>query len=372
MGDPANIDIGWRSALMLAAALPVYASTIFLLIRNIERRASLFLAATLFAIAFTLTPQIVGYAGFYDVWPGLTFFPFNAKLWIAPLFYLHAYCLMHGGPLGWRKYLLLPGLIQTAYYVWAFTALGDYKAKWAYNDAFHVPYVVRFETLLVIMFTIITTIAVFRLMTRYRLYLQTTQSAASDFDPRWITRLFVVAAIAIFLWLLIEIVDVAIIPLSYNQEYPFQLAIMVIVAVAGLDALSSIREPYPKMSNRPAEPSTEAEQRDWATEGRTLEQKVRQNQWYLEPRLNIRDVASRQASNESYISRSLNQGLGLTFNAFINGLRVDHAKDLLGKSDENLIQVAFASGFNSKASFNRVFKEIAGMTPTDYRRNMTG
>jgi AraC-like DNA-binding protein len=369
MGDPQNIDIGWRSALMLAAALPVYASFIFLLMRNLERRASLFLAATLFAIAFTLTPQIIGYAGFYDVWPGLTFFPFNAKLWIAPLFYLHAYCLMHGGPLGWRKYLLLPGLAQTVYYIWAFTALGDYKAKWAYNAAFHEPYLVRFETLLVIMFAIITAFAVFRLMKRYRLYLQTTQSAASDFDPRWISRLIIVAAMAIFLWLLIEIIDVAIIPMSYNQEYPFQLVIMLIVAGAGLDALSSIREPYPKIGNAPGGIAAEPEQRDWSAEGRVLEQKVREEQWYLEPRLNIRDVASRQASNESYISRALNQGLGLTFNAFINGLRVEHAKGLLGKADENLIQVAFASGFNSKASFNRVFKEIAGMTPTDYRRN---
>ncbi|GAA0470963.1 AraC family transcriptional regulator [Parasphingorhabdus litoris] len=369
MGDPANIDIGWRSALMLAAALPVYASMIFLLVRNVERRASLFLAATLFAIAFTLTPQIIGYAGFYDVWPGLTFFPFNTKLWIAPLFYLHAYCLMHGGPLGWRKYLLLPGLIQTVYYIWAFTALGDYKTKWAYNAAFHEPYVVRFETFLAIMLTILTAIAVVRLMRRYRTYLQTTQSAASDFDPRWISRLFIVASVAIFLWMLIEIVDVAIVPLSYNQEYPFQLTIMLIVAGAGLDALSSIREPFPKISNALGAFSRESEQRDWAAEGNALERKVRQEQWYLEPRLNIRDVASRQASNESYISRSLNQGLGLTFNAFINGLRVDHAKDLLGRTDENLIQVAFASGFNSKASFNRVFKEMAGMTPTDYRRN---
>ena len=354
--------------MMLAAALPVYGCVLFLLLRPVEKRASVFLAATLFATAFLLTPQIIGYAGFYDVWPGLTFFPFNTKLWIPALFYLHAWSLMNSKPIGWRKYLLIPGMIQTLYYLWAFVSLGDYRAKWEFNDAFHAPYVLPFEGSLVIVFVIASAAATFAILKRYRAFLQDTQSAASDFEPRWIIRLFWLAAIAGALWLALEIVEVWVMPLSYNQAYPVQLILMLLVALAGLDALSSIHEPFPKLRSFVALTS-KPETKNWLEEGQILKKQIVDQQWFLEPRLTIRDVAERQASNESYISRSLNQGLGVTFNEFINGLRVDHAKNMLEGGRESLIQIAFASGFNSKATFNRVFKEIVGKTPTDYRRD---
>lgn len=353
---------------MLAAALPVYGCVLFLLLRPVEKRASLFLAATLFATAFLLTPQIIGYAGFYDVWPGLTFFPFNTKLWIPALFYLHAWSLMNSKPLGWRVFLLLPGVIQTAYYLWAFTCLGDYRAKWDFNDAFHAPYILPLEGSLILFFVLAAAAAIIAMLKHYRIFLQATQSAASDFEPRWILRLFWLAALAGALWLALEIVDIWILPLSYNQAYPVQLILMVLVAFAGLDALSSIREAFPKMDGFVAA-IAKSETKNWRAEGQKLKQQIVDEQWFLEPRLTIRDVAARQASNESYISRALNQGLGATFNGFINGLRVNHAQKMLQSGEESLIQIAFASGFNSKATFNRVFKEIVGMTPTDFRRN---
>lgn len=368
MGDPANIDIGWRSALMLAAALPVYGCVLFLLLRSVERRASIFLAATLFAAAFLMTPQILGYANFYTVWPGLTYFPFNTKLWIPALFYLHAWCLMHDKPLGWRKYLLVPGLIQTGYYLWAFTALGDYRSKWAYDEAFHVPYIVPIESALVVAGVGLVVFATSKMLRQYRRFLQATQSAASDFEPRWIIRLFWLAGIAALAWLMLEIVDVWLVSLSYNEQYPVLLLMILLVAIAGFDALSSIREDFPKIVA--LEPAKESpEQRDWKAESQSLHQQVQDEQWYLEPRLTIRDVATRRATNETYVSRTLNKGRGVTFNAFVNGLRVDHARKILSSSEESLIQVAFASGFNSKATFNRVFKDLTGVTPSEYRRS---
>ena len=180
--------------------------------------------------------------------------------------------------------------------------------------------------------------------------------------------MFWLAGIAGCLWLALEIVEVWVVPLSYNQAYPVQLILMLLVAFAGLDALSSIREPFPKMRSLVTHTS-KPETKNWLEEGQKLKKQIVGQQWFLEPRLTIRDVAARQASNESYISRALNQGLGATFNEFINGLRVDHAMNLLEGGQESLIQIAFASGFNSKATFNRVFKEIVGKTPTEYRHD---
>jgi len=95
---------------------------------------------------------------------------------------------------------------------------------------------------------------------------------------------------------------------------------------------------------------------------------VLSNAWYLEPRLSIRDVANRMATNETYVSRALNHGIGKSFNRFINELRVEHAKSLIKESSDNFLNIAMDSGFNSKATFNRVFRDISGETPSAFRK----
>ena len=56
----------------------------------------------------------------------------------------------------------------------------------------------------------------------------------------------------------------------------------------------------------------------------------------------------------------------------MNQLRVEEARQLLAetsRSDMHVIEVAYAVGFNNKASFNAAFKRATGMTPTEYRRS---
>jgi len=65
----------------------------------------------------------------------------------------------------------------------------------------------------------------------------------------------------------------------------------------------------------------------------------------------------------------LNISFGKNFYRFINLYRVEEAKKILENDRENLtmLAVAFDCGFNSKTSFNRVFKEIVGSTPTQFK-----
>jgi len=201
---------------MLAVCMPLLMAALLLLTRQIERRANFWLALLLLAGLIAQVPQIIGFANAYDVWPGLTFAPFNVELYIGPLIYLHAYRLMEDRPLGWRKWLIVPGLLQTAYYVWAFTMLGDYKAKWAYTRAAHSPYIQPVETLLGIAFIVIAILAAFRLMRRL-----------------------------IFAGL--EIVPFFIEDVSYIAEFPAQLLLTAITAWFGFEAVARTNKEFPKM-----------------------------------------------------------------------------------------------------------------------------
>lgn len=74
-------------------------------------------------------------------------------------------------------------------------------------------------------------------------------------------------------------------------------------------------------------------------------------------------------TNTAYLSRAFNEGLGLSFNDAINRLRVAEVQRQLAASNAggDLLAIAFAAGFSSKTSFNRVFKAQTGFTPSQFR-----
>ena len=67
------------------------------------------------------------------------------------------------------------------------------------------------------------------------------------------------------------------------------------------------------------------------------------------------------------LSRMFRQHTGATFTQYLNKRRVTMAEDLLAGTKMPVTQVALQCGFNSIATFNRVFRDVRGCTPTQYR-----
>jgi len=89
---------------------------------------------------------------------------------------------------------------------------------------------------------------------------------------------------------------------------------------------------------------------------------------YRETRLNRASLSQKLEISEHYLSRIINHHFSKNFNDLINSYRIDEAKELL-KLDtmQQITLIGFEVGFNSIASFNRVFKEKTGLSPTEYR-----
>ena len=165
MGDTSDLELTWRTVMISMACLPLLICAFVLFFRKVERPASIYLALFLLAIILAVGPQIIGYAGFYDRWPGLTFFPlFSTELLLGPLIYLHADRLMRGGALGWRKLLLVPGILQLIYYTIIYFRWDNHLDKWAYNGKYHAPYILPVENILTVAFMIMALIAIWRLI----------------------------------------------------------------------------------------------------------------------------------------------------------------------------------------------------------------
>lgn len=78
-------------------------------------------------------------------------------------------------------------------------------------------------------------------------------------------------------------------------------------------------------------------------------------------------LANQIGYNYSYLSRYFKGIVGMSFNAYANNYRLNHAGYLLKNSTEPIIQCALDSGFVSLRSFNRNFKQRFNLTPTEYR-----
>ncbi|MCK4944912.1 MAG: helix-turn-helix transcriptional regulator [Alphaproteobacteria bacterium] len=88
---------------------------------------------------------------------------------------------------------------------------------------------------------------------------------------------------------------------------------------------------------------------------------------YHEQEFSRADLAREIQTSENTLSRVINVAFGKSFPRLLSEFRVDDAKRMLLNQSIPVQVVAFEVGFNSLASFNRVFKEVAGETPSQYR-----
>jgi AraC-like DNA-binding protein len=91
---------------------------------------------------------------------------------------------------------------------------------------------------------------------------------------------------------------------------------------------------------------------------------------YVDGDLTIQKLAERLSIPASHLSQTINERLGKSFPDFINSYRVKEAKKkLLDPALKHLSVLGIAEevGFNSKSSFNAVFKKHTDMTPSEFR-----
>lgn len=88
---------------------------------------------------------------------------------------------------------------------------------------------------------------------------------------------------------------------------------------------------------------------------------------YQEPAYGRKDMAKELDINESTLSKIVKIYFKHSVPTLLNTYRVEEAKALLRQTQEDITIISQEAGFNSIATFNRVFKEIEGVTPSFYR-----
>ena len=103
-----------------------------------------------------------------------------------------------------------------------------------------------------------------------------------------------------------------------------------------------------------------------------LEKLMHEQQPFLQEDLKINALAQMIDLPVHHLSELLNNELHTNFADFVNSYRIETAKQLLTDAkhqNDKILTIAFDAGFSNKATFNRVFKQATGLTPSAYRSN---
>jgi AraC-like DNA-binding protein len=209
----------------------------------------------------------------------------------------------------------------------------------------------------------------------YLAFLNATRTDGAVFDPSWIRNALIAIGAMAVVWSGFFVADLVDPSRNYFDRFWMYVGLSLLAIYLGVEGWRTAQLPYPAMATAaaplptppPAEPSP---QRDWSAQAAIWAQEVDAKELWRDPEITLADLARLLATNTTYLSRALNEGLGMTFSTFINSRRVKAVQDKLADASvtDDILTIALAAGFNSKASFNRAFAEIAGSTPSAYRK----
>ncbi len=94
---------------------------------------------------------------------------------------------------------------------------------------------------------------------------------------------------------------------------------------------------------------------------------------FTDPDMNLQLLGQKLEIAPHHISQVINSKLNKNFYQFINHYRVEEVKRVLtdpGMKHLSILEIAFESGFNTKSTFNSIFKQSTGMTPSQYRKTI--
>lgn len=191
------------------------------------------------------------------------------------------------------------------------------------------------------------------------------------YQLRWLRRLLKRFGLFWLLWIAFMAVDYF---YYHNQpgihaDYPIYLflAVMMIWIAATVFLRQDVGIPVPAQQVSKPSPTTDLRQK-----GKWLRKAMEAGRFYLDAELSLSSLAAALDIHPHELSRIINMALKKNFNDFINEYRIreitrkmqDPAYDRL-----TLLGIAFDSGFNSKTTFNRTFRQMTGKSAAEYKND---
>ena len=359
-----------------------------------QHRASRILAVFILLCCLYICPWMLGHAGWYarDPYRDTMFYvPFQQVFFLGPVIFFYIQSLLNQS-FQFKKtdlWHFLPGILYLAYSLIVFVT-----DKWILGENYFYADerdkdLAKWYQIAGLISMLLYFVASLRYYFTYKTLAYNTLSFAESVQFKWI-RNFLIAfllmqfARLVFLviypewgdfpqkwWyyflfsLLFYYISIAGYSNTIQAVLPFTLSIL--DGSATLLPRSTELSSPPLESEPPAVPVTaDIDIQPWKHQ---VEQLIKQEQLFTDPKLSLTDLAQRLDTNTRVISKTINQGFEMNFNDYINAHRVEAVKEAIrnGSSKElTLLAIALDCGFNSKTTFNRAFKKHSGISPKSF------
>lgn len=201
---------------------------------------------------------------------------------------------------------------------------------------------------------------------RYDNHLKNNFSNIENKTVSWVRNIIFIFAAWYLIWRLVYIPDNRWIDSVY---FLFQIIIWIFIYHYSIKHVTafSMQELFETSSN---EENLELQQKEPIYDKLEARLNIYMNEQHpwLNPTLTLQDLAIALHTNRTYLSEYFNKKLNTTFYDYLNGIRVNHACQIL-RSEPNLsiIQIGERSGFHSLSTFRRAFEKHKSCTPAEYR-----
>ncbi len=189
---------------------------------------------------------------------------------------------------------------------------------------------------------------------------------------RWLNLQLVSLGLALLLWIPLVAIDYWNFHMSLGRYVYYPLNLLFGLTAIRMGVVVFFRSETDAITGAPLfpKPSSSIALKQ---KGARLKEKIEAGQLYQDPDLSVGTLAEQLNLPAHELSRIINIGLKKNFSDLINEYRI---RDVIAKllnpayNHITLLGIAYESGFNSKTTFNRVFKEITGKSPVEYKNEL--
>jgi putative ABC transport system permease protein len=188
---------------------------------------------------------------------------------------------------------------------------------------------------------------------------------------RWLRRLLGATALLSFLWIFCAGIDY----FGYRNQlgiqvyYTFYIFFIVIIIWTAAAAFLKPQAAATAQATSPAKPQVPP---DVKAKVIWLKRAMEANLYYQDPELSVSSLAEELDMPAHELSRIINLALKKNFSDFVNEYRIREVVQKMqdpGYDRMTLLGIAYESGFNSKTTFNRTFKEMTRKSPAEYKNH---
>lgn len=383
--------LNWVNVILIIGAAQGFLLSALLLHKYRQLYANRFLAAFMFAGTLVMVTLILDEYDFYLKYPHLKFITEGTPFLIGPLLFLYAQYLVTA-ELSFPKKRFFHFAAFVIYQLWRIPTIFSPASElilFLKSQEVQLSFEYILFNWLVGLHSLLYMLATLRLLYTYKKSLKNMFSSIIQIRLTWLKNIVLLFLVTILFFLFENLLYFKGINLSDFFNYSSALAAIsfYLLGYIGLARSEVFREKVTAESIRHLSeiviPSENVKMgQKYGKSGLDIEKAqyyksklielMENEKIYKNSNLTLNSLAKEMDISNHNLSEVMNTQLNKSFFDFVNYYRVEQVKkDLKNEALNNLtlVAIAFEAGFNSKSSFNMIFKKFTGQTPTQFRES---